>query len=241
MLAAAAVCPFPPLLLPEVAGGAARELDGLRSACDEAVSAVLAAEPDVVLLVGSAEDATRRYERGAAGSLAPYGVDLRVPLGADEGRPPELPLSLTVGAWLVARGGWDSAVAGWAVPDAEPGECMSLGARLADEAPRVGMVALGDGSARRSEKAPGYVDPRAAPFDAQVATVLACADPEALLSVDAGLARELLAVGRSVWHVLAGAAADGGVPFDGRVLYHDAPYGVGYLVATWVRATGMVG
>jgi hypothetical protein len=48
----------------------------------------------------------------------------------------------------------------------------------------VGVVALGDGSARRSEKAPGYVDPRAAAHDADVAAALAGGDAEGLLLHD---------------------------------------------------------
>ncbi|MBX6769006.1 MAG: hypothetical protein IRY90_17965 [Actinomadura rubrobrunea] len=36
-LVSAAVCPHPPLLVPEMAGAAAGELDGLPHACDDAV------------------------------------------------------------------------------------------------------------------------------------------------------------------------------------------------------------
>ena len=60
---------------------------------------------------------------------------------------------------------------------------------------------------------------------------LAAADTEALLALDEGLAHELKAAGRAPWQVLAGAAEGAGL--DGRLLYEDAPYGVGYFVAAW--------
>jgi hypothetical protein len=57
--------------------------------------------------------------------------------------------------------------------------------------------------------------------------------PGTLAALDPDLARDLLATGRAAWQVLAGAmSAPGtvGVP-AGRVLYADAPLGVGYVVA----------
>jgi hypothetical protein len=53
----------------------------------------------------------------------------------------------------------------------------------------------------------------------------------ALTALDTGLARELRASGRAPWQVLAGAAE--GADLGGSLLYEDAPYGVGYIVATW--------
>ena len=42
---AAAVVPHPPLLVPELAGAAAGELDPLRAACGQALAAVLTGQP----------------------------------------------------------------------------------------------------------------------------------------------------------------------------------------------------
>jgi hypothetical protein len=97
---------------------------------------------------------------------------------------------------------------------------------------------MGDGSARRSERAPGHLDERAAPFDAGVERAVRDADLAALAALDPDLAAELLATGRPGWQVLAGAL--GGDPLGtgagaarpvAEVLYADAPLGVGYLVA----------
>ena len=82
MLVAAAVCPHPPLLVPGVGAGASGELDDLRTACDAAVAALLATDPSLVVVVGSAA-ATGPFPDGAWGSLSSYGV--RVPVGAGDG------------------------------------------------------------------------------------------------------------------------------------------------------------
>jgi aromatic ring-opening dioxygenase LigB subunit len=96
---------------------------------------------------------------------------------------------------------------------------------------------MGDGSARRSVAAPGYVDERAATFDATVAAALKSADVDALLALDPQLAGDLLAAGRASWQVLAGAAGPG---CTAELLYDDAPYGVGYFVATWTADAATV-
>jgi hypothetical protein len=231
MLVAAAVCPCPPLLVPEVASGAAPELDDLRVACDDALRAVLAAEPELLWVVGPGAD-YEMFSRGGVGSLLPFGVDLSLTLGAAAAEE-VLPPSLTVGAWLLARSGWSGPVRGIAVPDyLEPPLCGENGVHLAASATRVGLLVLGEGSARRSLKAPGYLDERAEDFDAVVARGLATADRGGELSgLDDELAFELMASGRAPWQVLSGAAAEGGL--DAELLYQDAPYGVGYFVAAW--------
>jgi len=166
----------------------------------------------------------------AAGSLAGFGVDWTT--GAGE---PVLPLSLTIGRWLLERGGLlgtRTEVLLRAVPaDAPAATCLDLGRDLARRARRVAMLVMGDGSARRSTKAPGYLDPRAQRYDADVAAALASADSAQLARLDPALSAELMAAGRASWQVLAGAAAGG--QFRGQLHQVAAPYGVGYLVASW--------
>jgi hypothetical protein len=234
MLVAAAVCPCPPLLVPEVAAGAAPELDAARAACADALGVLAAARPDRLVVVGPAARGGA-YAEGARGSFRGFGVDLDVVLGrgAGERSGAALPASLAVGAWLLGRVGWSAApVEGHAVAQAlEPGRCADAGRALAASAGRVALLVLGDASACRTLKAPGYLDERAAPFDAEVARALGAADVAALMALDVRLAEELKAAGRAPWQVLAGAAE--GAALSGALLYEDAPYGVGYLVATW--------
>lgn len=237
MLVAAAVCPCPPLLLPEVATGAAPELDAARTACADAVGLLAAARPDRLYVVGPADEGAHgAYPPGATGSFAGFGVDLSVRLGEAptvSAAHRSLPTSLAVGAWLLARAGWaDAPVEGLGVAEATAADdCAGTGRELAASAERVALLVLGDGSACRTVKAPGYLDERAAGFDAEAARALGTADVAALLALDAGLASELKAAGRAPWQVLAGAAEGAGL--DGRLLFEDAPYGVGYFVAAW--------
>ncbi|MFE2376540.1 class III extradiol dioxygenase subunit B-like domain-containing protein [Streptomyces sp. NPDC059398] len=235
MLVAAAVCPCPPLLVPEVAAGAAPELDAARAACLDAVGVLAAARPGLLVVVGPADAGARgTHPEGATGSFAGFGVDLRVRLGTsvtEAGR--ELPPSLSVAAWLLGRAEWaDAPVEGLGVGEPlEPEHCLAAGRELSARADRVALLVMGDGSACRTLKAPGYLDERAAAFDAAAARALGTADLVALKALDAPLAYELKAAGRAPWQVLAGAAE--GTEPGGRLLYDDAPYGVGYLVATW--------
>jgi hypothetical protein len=229
VLVAAAVCPHPPLLVPRLAAGAAGELDDLRAACVQALEQVLATEPELLVVVGAAPR-TGPYEEGARGSLRGFGVDVVVGKGDAA---PDLPLSLTVGEWLVLESGVPVPRLHFGLePDLPPARAAALGAGLAERTDRVALLVMGDGSARRSAKGPGYLDDRAEPFDDGVARALADVDIDALLALDAERCSELLVGGRVAWQALVGAA-DGGGAYEGTLLRHEAPYGVAYLVATW--------
>jgi hypothetical protein len=99
------------------------------------------------------------------------------------------------------------------------------------EAEDISLLVMGDGSARRSTAAPGYLDDRAADFDANVAAALAGGDAQALHALDPQLGAALLAAGVPAWR----AAADllDGTRLDAALLLDVAPYGVGYFVALW--------
>lgn len=234
MLVSAAVCPHPPLLVPELGGTSAGELDDLRSACDAAIEAIRATEPERLVVVGVGET-TRRYAPGTAGSFGPYGADVEAALPGPAAEVEDrLPLSLAVGSWLLRRAGWTGDVPGQAVGESSPAEeCRRLGIQLAQETDRLALLVMGDGSVGRRSAAPAFVDSRAESFDAAVADALRTGDPAALMALDPMLGTELRAAGRASWQVLAGAAAD--AVFDAELLYDDAPYGVGYLVAVWER------
>ena len=237
-LVAAAVCPHPPLIVPEIAGAAAPELDDLRAACDAAVGRLLAAEPDVVFVVGGGPETTS-LRAADYGSLRPYGLDRRIHLSkVDCAGGPRLPLSVQIGAWLMHRGGAKCLRLGHAIaPDEPAAACARIGAELAAEPDRrVGLLVMGDGSACHGEKAPGYDDLRARPYDDAVAAALAGADPDALLGLDAGLSAELLVAGRGSWQVLAGAVQTAGGTWQGSLTYSAMPYGVAYFVAEWLPA-----
>ncbi|WP_329002199.1 hypothetical protein OHA18_03855 [Kribbella sp. NBC_00709] len=144
-----------------------------------------------------------------------------------------LPLSLAVGGWLLEQ----SKAAGLprtylAVPtSATPDECFRLGREIASGNDRVGLLVMGDGSARRSEHSPVHLHPRAEIFDTTVATALQHSDLDVLKALDPDLATELQAAGRAPWQALAAALE--GTTLTADLTYNAAPYGVGYLVASF--------
>ncbi|MEN3306829.1 MAG: hypothetical protein V7603_3031 [Micromonosporaceae bacterium] len=211
--------------------GAARELDDLRTAGDAAVAALLAARPRLLVVLGSGPASTEYFHPFRA-SFAGFGIPVELRVGSGEPGGPALPLSLAMGMWLLHRAGSTAAtlVAETIATGAPVEECVEVGERYARQPAPVGLLVMGDGSARRSEKAPGYLDPRAEEFDATVTKALAGVDTSALLALDPGLAAELMVAGRAPWQVLAAAAHPG---LSGEVLYDAAPYGVNYTVAVW--------
>jgi hypothetical protein len=220
MIAAVAFCPNPPLLVPAVAQGAAPELDDLRAACRAAITRIASSGKPIVV-IGSGPAACR-HAATARGTFAGFGVPLEVSLGSDEPGPLELPLSLTVGAWLVREAlGPNSGATGFSINGELPavGDCA--------------LLVMGDGSARRSMAAPGYLDDRAETFDAGVVAALGSGAGATLAALDDALGVELLAAGGPAWHA-AGALLT--APYVAEVLYDEAPYGVGYFVATWTAA-----
>jgi hypothetical protein len=219
-----AFAPAPPLLLPVVAGRAAADTAGLRAACLDAVRAMLAPRPGLVVVVGAAP-AGARFRPGDAGSLHSFGVDLRLPFaGPDDGGTAGVPLPHALGAWLLDEAGCTAERLGVA-PD-------GLAGALAAARGPVAVLAMGDGSARRTIKAPGWFDSAAEPFDDAVAAALAAGDAAALAALDPAEGERLLAAGVPTWRAVGAALA--GREVNARLRCHEAPYGVGYLVANWV-------
>ncbi|MFE9242265.1 hypothetical protein [Nocardiopsis sp. NPDC006938] len=225
MLIAAAVCPHPPVLFPEIAQGAAPDLDGLRAACDRAVARLGDARAERLVVVGRGP-AERRFGPDAGGDLADFGLALGVGPA-----PAVLDVAATTGRWLAERVGLTPDGYLEVPADTAPERAAVLGAEIAGSAERVALLVTGDGSARRTEHSPGRVDDRAVPHDDAVAEALAAADHARLAALDPVLAGDLMVAGRAAWQVLAGAAA--GSSLTGELLAYEAPYGVGYFVAAW--------
>jgi hypothetical protein len=139
--------------------------------------------------------------------LTPYGVP------GEPAKDP-LPLALAVGAHLLG----DRSHLLWGVPSGPLPEADAL-------------LVVADGTAKRTLKAPGHLDDRAEAFDAAVVAALRTGDAAGLRALDPDLAAELWVGGLAAWTAVA--ALEG--PWSARVLYADAPYGVGYVVATWTH------
>lgn len=236
MITRAVLCPSPPLLAPGLTGRAV-VLPELRDACAAAVARLVKADSDVVVVVGGGA-ATAAWDPDDRLNLPAYAPPQPAPGPASPtaaGRgTPGLPLALGLGAMLLDGAGYAGPRLLQAVGESEPPDaCLRLGATLAAAAPHVGLLVVGDGSARRKVSAPGHLDERAALFDDHVQRAIGDGDMAALAALDPALARDLLATGRAAWQVLAGALAAG--PDHSRpsaeILYADDPFGVAYLVA----------
>lgn len=239
MLVSAAFLPHPPALVPDAAAGAAHELESVRVACQTALEQVRSAEPDLVVLVGGG-GSLATFGPGSVGSLAGFAVPVRVAL---PGAPPvldaTLPLSLTVGAWLLAqrngRNGWPPLRAEAVPQTVTAGEAAALGLHWAGGADRVAIIAMGDGSAALTVKAPGYLVDGAQLWQKRVTQALVDVDLDAIAAIDAEEASTFVVAGRPAWQVLAGAAraTTGAGRWRGDLLANESPYGVAYQVATW--------
>jgi hypothetical protein len=138
-----------------------------------------------------------------------------------------------------AAAGW-LAEAGWPVvvvaddQGARVGRHLlaEAGARVADSASAdaAAYLVVANGSARRNEHAPGYVDERAVPFDAAVEAALRGPDPDALAGLDVDTAAELLCGGVAGLVLLGTLLRGAGPPM---VDYADDPYGVQYWTMRW--------
>jgi hypothetical protein len=242
VLTTAALCPAPPLLARELTG-ADPVVPELRQACLDAATDLLQSGPDVIVVVGAGEQ-TRGFGARGRLDLAAYAPALalaemdeagrngsrRQGSAVDWGGDP-VPLPLGLGCRLLEQAGYGGPLALHTVDDwASAADCAALGARLAAAAAQVAMLVMADGSARRGLKAPGYLDERSFPFDAQVTEAIRAGDMAPLLALDAGLARDLMATGRPAWQVLAGAIGERRPA--SVIRYCDDPFGVAYLVAT---------
>ncbi|MBC7593175.1 MAG: hypothetical protein H7288_04435 [Kineosporiaceae bacterium] len=216
MIIAAAVCPHPPMLVPEVAQGAAPDLDELRRACDAAVQELLAQDPQHIAVVGGGPP-DRFWDHHAGGTLKSYGVDLHA--GGDGN---ELDLGLTIGAWLLDRNSWTGSRA-YATGEVDPKG-------------RTALLVMADGTAKRNTEAPGYFDERAEGFDRLISDALAAGDTPTLANLDEELAAELWSGGARPLRLLGRTTAaeiSKGASIAAQLRYNEAPFGVGYWVANW--------
>ena len=92
-----------------------------------------------------------------------------------------------------------------------------------------GLLVVANGSATRSEKAPGHLDARAGAFDDHLGQVLRAGDTAALRELDVALGEELLAYDAPVLRSLGDLEG----AYESEVDYDDDPYGVQYWVVRW--------
>jgi hypothetical protein len=215
-----AFVPAAPLLIPAVAAGSAALDDGLRAACRDAASRLAVSSPDEIVVVAGTH-VPGEWPAGATWDTSGFGV-----APGRENAGPTVPWPLGFGAWLLDECGWTGGR-----------RYLGLGDGSAPMLPWAGgndcaLLVVGDGSACRSDRAPGGYDPRSEAFDRSVAAALGGGDTESLGRIGVSLAADLMCSGAPAWRWLAGALAEAR-PASAELLADDAPYGVGYFVALW--------
>ena len=227
MLSAIAIVPSAPVLVPELASGAAGELADLR----DAVLAAAAGLPDrwVAVGVGSVDAA---IGPDAVGTFAGYGVDVPVALSpGGAATPSDLPLCALITGWLRGRVSPRArAEVRVYAHDHEADAALGFGRALRTEideaAASVGVLVVADGLHTLSPSAPGGYDPESEAVQAALDDALAGGDAAALAMLPAGV------IGRVAYQVLAGLAEP--APASARESYRGAPFGVGYFAGVWV-------
>lgn len=234
MITGAAFVPSTPLLVPAVASGAASELDAVRDAAIDAVRRVLSLGAERVVVIGAGSQMGTHAD--GVGSLRGFGVDVDVPLDPASPGGAALPLSLTIGVWLLGRAGWPGDRVALEIDAAASAATIAAVATdLGQDTRRTALLVVADGSAARSARAPASLHPDAEAFDAEVAAALASGHPHLLAEVDRDRATSVSAAGWPAWHAAAVALAVAeDSAFDAAVRVAAAPYGVGYVVADWI-------
>lgn len=224
VLAAIALTPSAPLLVPELSGAAA-EVVPLR----EAAIAAAAVLPDQWIAVGVGP-AGETYT-ATRGSFAGYGADVGVALCPRANGPlVAMPLCALITGWLrgqVNPGAFVTVRVYAADLDAQAAVACgrTLRAEIDGDARPIGVLVVADGANTLTEAAPGGFDPGAEAGQSALDDALSVGDPAALVRLAGG------AVGRVAYQVLAGLAEPG--PAASRELARGAPYGVGYFVGVW--------
>jgi hypothetical protein len=221
VLSAVAWVPSAPVMVPELATGAAPELDGLRAAVFSAAATL----PDRWIAVGVGES-DEVVGSTAVGTFGGYGAELTVALAPDPGAAPiRLPLCALITGWIrgCAHPAARADVRVFA-HDNPAGEAVEAGRALRTEIDArdaaIGVLVVADGANTLTAPAPGGYDPDSIAVQAALDDALAAGDADALAGLPDGI------VGRVAYQVLAGLGVSGAV----RELYRGAPYGVGYSV-----------
>ena len=226
MLSAIAIVPSAPVMVPDLASGAAAELAELR----DAVLTAAASLPDRWIAIGVGQnDVVVGHER--VGTFGGYGVDVRITLSPEPAEEPaQMPLCALIAGWIRGQAKPEArAEVRVYATDHDVDAAVARGRRLRaeiDEAGNpVGVLVVADGANTLTPSAPGGYDPDSIAMQAALDDVLAAGDAAALTRLPHTI------VGRVAYQVLAGLAEPG--PRAAKELYRGAPYGVGYFAGVW--------
>lgn len=256
-----AFVPSTPLLHPEIAGSAAEATAATRDAARMAMTALLP-RPTVVVLGGlgvggrpparAQLDTLRPWPADADDCLREFGLPDPVGSGPEpvaggtQGRSHDaradatkerLPLSLSLGRWLLRDADFAGNI-GLISVDGSPAD-VTAASRQLELSPDCGLLVVGDGTATRSDKAPGHLVSGAIEFDNRLAEAFQSADMSVFNNLPAAADIEFLLDGRCAWQAAMTVCGHFGAPDTSELLAFEAPHGVAYFVAAWLVRESM--
>jgi hypothetical protein len=226
VLSAISIIPSAPVLVPELAGGAADEVADLRSA----MVAAAAALPLRWVVVGVG-DADGVIDADRVGTFAGFGVDVVVRFSPQAvGQPVEMPTCALIGGWIRSQAQPDAHAQVRVYAESHDAHtAVELGRRLRRDIDlsneSTGVLIVADGVTTLTPAAPGGYQPNDAAVQDALDDALASGDVSALTRLPAQVR------GRVAFGVLAGMAEP--APRSAKELYRAAPYGVGYFAGVW--------
>ena len=226
MLAAIALTPSAPVLVPELAGAAADEVVEFHDAAIGAAATL----PDRWIAIGVGP--TDRFIGPiTCGTFAGYGVDVPVLFSPDApGEMSDLPLCALIAGWLRGQANPAARIEVRVYSaNHDVDAALACGRALRDAideaADPIGVLVVADGANTLTPSAPGGYDPDSEPVQTALDDALATGNAAALTRLPDGV------IGRVAYQVLAGLTEP--KPLAATEFVRGAPYGVGYFVGTW--------
>lgn len=226
----AALVPAAPVLVPELSGQMMPAAEPLQAA-RAALARLIDSDPEQLVVVAEG-DRDAEFDSSAQIGLHRVGGLPRLE-DQDAAATEELPLSLAIGAALLGELDWAGPTA-YRVLDrsTSSADAAELGRYLDQGDSRTGLVLLGSGSARSTEKAPGSLDLNAEQFNRELLSMIEQGDRDAISQLSAEASEAQMSDIRVPLQLLAGVASLGTVV--GEVGFADEFKGVYYLCASFL-------
>lgn len=255
MLAFAAICPHPPLLIPAIGGDEIREVKDTSAAMRLLASEIARKEIDTIAVISPhgtvfMDQMSVNLAERLTGNFSDFGSDIRMDFRndselamlvkeiADANKLPlqtvseELDHGAMVPLFFLGQELPDMQVCHLSFSYLDYSKHFSFGEILfeaiQDIDRRVALIASGDLSHRLTPQAPAGYSPRGQEFDSFIISCLEKNETEKILNIDSRLVEDAGECGLRSIIILLGALAHTDCHFE--KLSYEGPFGVGYLV-----------
>jgi AmmeMemoRadiSam system protein A/AmmeMemoRadiSam system protein B len=254
--------PHPPLAVPDVGGGEERKIQRTLDAFDQVAQEIAALAPETIIFITPHNVSYTDYfhispGKSATGDLSRFRApDVRFEVeydtefvealtdditGTQGERSPALDHGVTVPMWFINRRYRDYRAVRISPSGMGTDAHYKLGQRIAQTVERLGrktvLIASGDLSHKLSADAPYGFAPEGEIFDKTVTGAFKSGDFSVLLGIPDEIREAAAECGYNPFVILAGVLD--GQRVDAKLLSYEAPFGVGYAVASFVGTTAL--